>query len=144
MAYASTRWLEASVLQRLAGIYWHDGRLDEARAVCEQVAEVFAEFGDRRQRAGALANLGLLNLSTGKYPAARNQLETAMELCRSVGDVATETAIAPNLALSFFHQGTPLQARAVLERSLEKLQALDLHAHRGHTLAILAMVVSLP
>jgi tetratricopeptide (TPR) repeat protein/TolB-like protein len=83
----------------LAELYWADGRLEESMALFKQLLELSREFGDRRDEAWALHNLGWRYHWLNKFDISKTQHENSLKIFREIGDRKGEVWALYNLGM---------------------------------------------
>ena len=113
------RQIETLFLNALSVIA--DSRGDQLAplALDQQDLVINREFGNRRNEAIALCNLGNAWLRLGEHTQARFHLEECLRLARSVGDRATEPNILTNLSMLALRQGDDALALAHAQAALD-------------------------
>lgn len=113
--------LAISVRLRLALIAASRGRLSEALALYEDLAQELAAGGDNRRRDRSLAAYGAgdILLQLGRTEEGRTELELAVELAEASGQLAHEARCRARLGEAERLLGNLAAGRAQLESSLE-------------------------
>lgn len=110
--------LHASILDGLADLDTNEGKLDDARAMCERSVEILRSIGDRVSEGRALTRLGDIHAKQGDVAGGRALIEEAMEVSRDAGDqvaVANGTIALGNVLLG---AGDLSEAQRVFEKAL--------------------------
>jgi hypothetical protein len=68
----------------LARILRDEGRLEEARALCEEALACVRHVGDKGRTLACLHDLGLILLLQGELAPARARLTESLALCREL------------------------------------------------------------
>ena len=97
---------------------------DKAAALFEQALTLFRENGSAAGEAGALGNLGLLNLERHRPEEARKFFEMALAAHRRTGDREGECTVLNNIASLARQQNHPEEAIKYFEQSLALSVAL--------------------
>jgi DNA-binding SARP family transcriptional activator/Tfp pilus assembly protein PilF len=116
---------EATALNALGLVAFHQGRYEQATGDLERALALFRQTGERSGQARALTNLGVASYLQGRYQQAKGHLEQALALARTTGKRDTECATLVNLGEVSLRQGAYQRATGQL------LQALALSRETG-------------
>jgi DNA-binding SARP family transcriptional activator/Tfp pilus assembly protein PilF len=99
------RTAEATALNALGLIDWHQGRYQQATNRFRQALALFRQTGDRTGQARALGNLGIIYFQQGRYEKATRLQEQAVDIFRETGDLTGEAMELGNLGVVEERQG---------------------------------------
>ena len=116
--------LEAKALSSLGNVRLVEGRIDEARRLCEESLAIRRRLGTPRPLALALNNLGVLADGEGDYAAAEEAYTEHLAIMRDLGDVRVIGQTLTNLALVHLATGRLDDAAAALDESLSLLRSV--------------------
>jgi len=112
-AAKETKGVRLVALLNLIGVcYYTLGRPGDALGQFEESARLAERFGDKRGKARALGNLGLICRDNGELDRALDYLEEALAIARAIGD---QSAVAVHLG----YAGNVLHDKGDLGRALE-------------------------
>ena len=108
-------------------VHYARGEFAAARELAAQMLDLGHQDGDAAVRLTALNALGLVEMAAGKLPAARDNLEAALEVHTALADVLPPTQFVQDpgvearaaLALICWMMGEPAQARALARRAVD-------------------------
>jgi tetratricopeptide (TPR) repeat protein len=83
----------------LAELYWQDGRIKESMALFTQLLEQSQAFGDRRDEAWALHNLGWRHHWQNEFEISQTYHQKVLKISREIGDQNGETWALYNLGM---------------------------------------------
>ncbi len=115
---AGDRAAEATALNALGSIDWHQGRYQPAAGQFQQALALFRQSGDRTGEGCALNNLGIIYAVQGRYQQATSLHEQALNVYRQIGDRAGEVSQLVNLGQVEERQGRYQQAARHLRQCL--------------------------
>jgi tetratricopeptide (TPR) repeat protein len=95
------------------------GRVDEGRALAQQVVDIASDAGSDRERASAWLTLGELAFRQGDQPVALEATRAALAPARAAGDPRLELRVEMNLARVELRDGDAPRIRAHAERMTE-------------------------
>ncbi len=101
---------EATVLSHVAGVYWQQGRYQQATDHLQQALALSRQIGDRSREADSLANLAITCYAQGRYQQAIALYAQALDIYRQTGDLNGEMKCRGNLGLTEERQGRYQQA----------------------------------
>jgi predicted ATPase/DNA-binding CsgD family transcriptional regulator len=119
------RHLRARALYAAAELAHGLDETEETERLCAECLALSQEEGDTTGVASALALLGIVARSRGRYALARTQLEEAAGLFAQQGDSWNQGRCQVELARTATDQGQYERARALLERHLQVCQQAD-------------------
>jgi predicted ATPase/predicted Ser/Thr protein kinase len=105
-------------LNAAARIAQNQGDYVSARSFSEQALGESRQAGDKRETAGALAQLAILEALKGGFAATRSLLEESLAIWRELGDKAGIAIILNNLGAVGFQQGEFVLAQRFTEEAL--------------------------
>jgi tetratricopeptide (TPR) repeat protein len=112
-AATATKGLKRVALLNLIGVcHYTEGRLSDALKDFEESARLAEKLGDKRGRARAFGNIGLICRDNGELDRALNYLEEALAMAREIGH-RWSVAIHLGYAGSIYHE------RGELDKALE-------------------------
>lgn len=100
------------------------GHWDQAIELHRIALDSALEAGDERAEAGALTNLGDVEMATRNYPAAATSLSKAIQLYRNLTDRPGEAAALTELGAALYLTGENQEAADHLGRALELFRDL--------------------
>ncbi|MFI7004351.1 tetratricopeptide repeat protein [Nocardia sp. NPDC050175] len=112
----------------LAELLEREGPWPSARQLHQRAAAAADQLGDRRGRANALTNLGIVERQTGNYEQADEVLQQALPLHHETGYTVREADTLANLGKVRWQTGNYPQAADLLH------QALTLYRETGYLL----------
>lgn len=95
------------------------GHWDQAMALHQIALDLAVAAGDQRAEAGALTDLGDVQMATRDYPAAATSLSRAMTLYRGERDQRGEAGVLTELGAALYLTGDNQEAAGRLARALE-------------------------
>jgi tetratricopeptide (TPR) repeat protein/transcriptional regulator with XRE-family HTH domain len=110
----------------ISGFLHLHGHLDQAAALHQGALTAAGQARDRPGQAGALYELGIVQLAIGDYPAAGASLARALELFGDLGDRPGQAGALSQLGALQLHTGGHAAAAA------SQQQALALYRDLGH------------
>ena len=116
MAGAARSWLIIPTFQQ--------GRLDEALALGRQALEQLEPFGETRELAAALRQLGQVQWRIGATDAADEILRRAEAIARDVGARDIQAAAVQDLGINLWQSGRPEESLATLEEAFRLAKEL--------------------
>jgi class 3 adenylate cyclase/tetratricopeptide (TPR) repeat protein len=111
--------VESQFLNTLAGIAGLQDDMLGSVELCHQSLRIERETRDRHGEALTLGNLGAAWLGLGDFEQATRDLESSLQLARSIGDRATECNSLINLAQVSQWQGDGARASALSREALD-------------------------
>ncbi len=122
-------------LSVLGAVQAKQGLFDLARQTLEEAAMLYDRIYDRPAviHAGLIMNLAELDLLTGRYDRVPESLEAGLSMWADAHDRSFEEQTRANqhFARYLLHLDQPEQARPILERSMERLEASIGRDHPG-------------
>ena len=115
---------ESWALDRLGSTYRELGRFEDALVAHHDLLERARRSGNRLDLGAARANLGWLYTSWGRPREARDQLEEAVRIFESIGDLAAQAHVLAGLAHGQHQLGELRPALASIERARERVETL--------------------
>ncbi len=105
---------------------------EELRADYQELLGRIGNVGSRSDEAQTLLQLGLVDQTSGKLPAARDGMRTAVEIFHELGDARSEAVAGLQLAQVDLDAGDVAEAKETL-RAVESalLRAPDVELHTG-------------
>ncbi|HSW23011.1 MAG TPA: AAA family ATPase, partial [Burkholderiaceae bacterium] len=108
-------------------VHYARGEFAAARELAAQMLDLGHQDGNAAVRLTALNALGFVEMAAGKLPAARDDLEAALEMHTALADVLPPTQFVQDpgvearaaLALVCWMMGEPAQARALARRAVD-------------------------
>lgn len=128
--------LRGYLLNRLGAIAFYESDWREARKLFERSIRAL-ERTEPSEAVGALSNLALTHLWTGKLEEARKLLESARNRVRESGDRIEEARVLEDLGRVLFRLGRSEEASRTLEKALEFQE--DFGDEDGQVRAILSL-----
>ena len=128
--------LVAKALSSLGNVRLLEGRVEEARGLCEESLAIRRRLGTPRPLALALNNLGVLADLEGDYAAAEAAYAEHLAIMRGLGDVRVVGQTLTNLALVHLATGRLDDAAAALDESLTLLRDVGDTRSIGVTTAV--------
>jgi len=95
------------------------GDLEDALQHYELALKEYESIGHRSRLAKVLNNLGMLYIDLSQYERAYDTLERGLNICRSIGDLATEGIIHANRTELFIARGNLDAARISCDEAYE-------------------------
>jgi class 3 adenylate cyclase/tetratricopeptide (TPR) repeat protein len=111
--------VESQFLNTLAGIAGLQDDMLGSVELCQQSLHIEREMRDRHGEAVTLGNLGAAWLGLGDFEQATHDLESSLQLARSIGDRATECNSLINLAQVSHWRGNGVSASALSREALD-------------------------
>lgn len=105
---------------------WRLGKIDEARALFEEVVALHQAEGRRHEEGRAIGTIGILDFDVGALDDARSRLEAALTIARETQDRRFEGAFRGLLGLLSMVQGRLSDAREAF------LEGLAIHREVGN------------
>jgi DNA-binding SARP family transcriptional activator/Tfp pilus assembly protein PilF len=99
------RATEASALNLIGNVDWHQSRFPRASARYRQALALSRDAGDRATEAWALDGMGLCETALGHYEQAARHQHDALAIYRDLGDRFSQTRSLNNLAMTLRTQG---------------------------------------
>jgi len=115
---AGDRAAEATALNALGVIDWHQGRIEQATDNFASALTLFQQTGDRTSEARVLSNLGVMRSDQGRYQQATGLHEQALQAFREIRDTVGEGLTLGNLGIVEERQGRYRPAALHLQQSL--------------------------
>ncbi len=115
----------AAGLRTMGAGYFRLSDFQKSREYINRAFDLFAELCDARGQGECRTIIGLLNWSTGDYPAAIDQHNKALEIFQSIGDKKNEATACNNIGISFHHLGNLDTALEYHLRSLAIREEID-------------------
>ena len=100
------RAAEATALNHWPGVYWRQGRYQQAADYLRQALALFRQAGDRAGQARALGNLGQVQRCPGPLPGGHDSLPAGPGIFRQTGDLTGKANALNNLGNSEERQGS--------------------------------------
>jgi Flp pilus assembly protein TadD len=119
------RYLAATVVGNLGGVYAANGDLARAEALTRRQVALTREIGDASSEVYGLGNLGLYLWAQGKEAEAVQATREGAALAAKLGNVRVETVLLSNLGTAETKLGDLAAARAHAAAALAKMK--DLH-----------------
>ena len=110
----------------ISGFLFARGHWDQSAALHQGALTAARRAGDRAGQAGALNELGILQRTTGDYPAATASLTRALELYRDLGDRLGQASAVEQMGRVHYETGEYPAA------ATRHQQALALYRDLGH------------
>lgn len=111
--------IRARALNCIGTLAWRQGRLDEARAACEESLRLYLEVGDQVGSASALSALGSIATDSGDFRTARALLSEAFAARQAQSDLRGVAVTLNNIALLEWGEGNLERASAALTEALK-------------------------
>ena len=115
---AGDRAAEATALNNLGKVDWHQGRYQQASGHHQRAITLFREIGDRTGEAYVLNNLGMVDDRQGRYQQASGCYQQALTLFRETGNRLGQAAALGNLGIVELRQGRYQQATSHIQQTL--------------------------
>lgn len=112
-------YAEAVALQRVGGLSWTLGGIEEALTSLERSGEIWSRLGRDREKASVANGLAEVYLSLGQTEEALKLAKGSLALQKASQDQAGEAETLRNLGAIYQQMGKPDLALAVLPRALE-------------------------
>lgn len=128
------REIEVVALANLAQHYEALGNVDHAQGECNRAYRIAQSIGFQLGESAASRNLGILNLSWGRYQLATKDLTKAMRLADVTQSVQLQQTIRIELAMALLLSGKLCEAEATVEEAVQYDAPLfnpEAHALRG-------------
>jgi tetratricopeptide (TPR) repeat protein len=122
---ANDRYLAATVLGNLAGVYATKGDLPRAERATRRQVALTREIGDTASEVYGLGNLGLYLWAQGKEAEAVQVTRDGAELAAKLGNRRVEAVLLSNLAVAETKLGDLVAARAHGAAALQKVEGLN-------------------
>jgi class 3 adenylate cyclase/tetratricopeptide (TPR) repeat protein len=112
-----------------------EGAMSDQLAMGEEASAAFSELGDDAGLARALDVVGQVQFWTGRFAAAQEAFERALDIARRIGDDRVEARILSYVGAVVFHGPTPAEdALRYFETQLERARARDSRIEQGFAL----------
>lgn len=140
---SSTAFDQAAVMEQIAWLHGHSGRLELAIDCLIRVSAIYEALQDAPShlehvvlhgRARTAHNLGLLLMRTGDYSGALSKLESAMELDVKAGNTRGQAEDLRQIGLVYQEMSLPQEAIDAFQKALK----LDASVHNDHGIAVCA------
>jgi tetratricopeptide (TPR) repeat protein len=125
-AQASGRALEATGLVELAGLHSLQGRFDEGRALYEQSKAIRQELGRTLWLATTAMTAREIHLLAGDVDGAEREFRRGYETLEQMGEKASRSTLAGNLAEALYRQGRFEEAEYFVRACLETASPDDI------------------
>lgn len=129
---------QIQMLNCLAGIYFQQGRYDDALKCLHRAAQINRDAGDRLGEGRTLGNLGNVYEKLGRYVEAEEQHRMALRLFTELGDRVGEASALQNLGSVCWNTGRDNEALGYFQRALQVATAVGDRATVGSALASIA------
>lgn len=111
-------WMIGLLHINLAGAYYHNGNLVEAREAFQRAIAYYERGGHRRLLSLNLNNLGDVHRLLGQYKQAHARHQRALDISRNIGDRWNEHLVLEGMARYYRDVGDPVTARHLVEQAL--------------------------
>jgi tetratricopeptide (TPR) repeat protein len=137
--YRAAGWADGStaILICLGGLYFHEGRLDEASRALEEALSLAARHDLPSREAAALGDLGEVYRDRGLLHRAHDHQVRTAQRCKELGMARGQAIAVLCLGLVCVDLGEPAQAREHLSEAHE--QVLALGSRDGEAYAVLGL-----
>ncbi len=93
--------LEAEILNRMGGVYDHQGEPDDALANYQKALALWSALGDRKKEAMVLNNMAIIHRLLGEWQEALRLYDEAREVVAPFGDRLTEASLLNNIGFLY-------------------------------------------
>jgi len=140
--YAEDPITLASLFNTMGGVFWQQGKLEEAIVYVEHSLELYKGLGYSWGTANGYTNLGVLHYARGNWPAAAACFEQADALRRENGYMPERATNLKNLGVLSIAMGEHDRAQQHLETSLNiSHQLADDYGVAGAEIGLLLLAV---
>ncbi|MBW4629528.1 MAG: CHAT domain-containing protein [Brasilonema octagenarum HA4186-MV1] len=110
---------KANALQPLAGIYYNQGKLDQASDFNEQSLTLKQQLQDQIGTGNSIGFRGSIYLAQGRYTEALNEFNQSLEIMRELKNYSGEASTLTDIAVALLYLGQIEEAERKLSEGIE-------------------------